>query len=174
MRAYYHDESNEHPTARHDSTGEYLDLNALKEVGVLAFVNQSLENVDAIALERGYVARDEIRVSKEGLGDGYEAKIKAFYEEHLHEDEEIRYIREGSGYFDVRSKDDSRWIRIHVEKNDLIIVPAGIYHRFTLDSKNAVRAVRLFKEAPKWIALPREPGLETNPYRQQYVSSISA
>jgi hypothetical protein len=34
---------------------------------------------------------------------------------------------------------------LQVEENDLIIVPAGIFHRFTLDSKNAVKAMRLFK-----------------------------
>lgn len=91
--------------------------------------------MDGIAKDREYKHRDEITVSPDAMGAIYEDKVKSFFHEHLHEDEEIRYIRDGAGYFDVRSEGDD-WVRIRLEKDDLIILPAGIYHRFTTDEKN--------------------------------------
>lgn len=91
--------------------------------------------MDAIATDRQYKNRDEITVSPAKMGKMYEEKVRGFFQEHLHEDEEIRYILDGNGYFDVRSGGDE-WIRLNLERNDLVVLPAGIYHRFTTDKNN--------------------------------------
>ena len=107
----------------------------LSQLGVLYHYCPSISSVDRIASERSYKNRDEITVSPDKMGAVYEEKVKMFFNEHLHEDEEIRYILDGNGFFDIRNPKDE-WIRIMLEKNDLIILPAGIFHRFTTDSKN--------------------------------------
>ncbi|KAL8667125.1 MAG: hypothetical protein Q9202_001047 [Teloschistes flavicans] len=103
------------------------------------------------------------------MGPAYDEKVRMFFNEHLHEDEEIRYVLDGEGFFDVRGVQDE-WVRIRLEKGDLIVLPAGIYHRFTTDSNNYIKAMRLFKDEPKWTPLSRAPELDNNPARKEYIS----
>ena len=67
------------------------------------------------------------------MGPLYEEKVRMFFNEHLHEDEEIRYILDGSGFFDVRNGRDE-WVRVRVEKDDLIILPSGIAPLYAMSS----------------------------------------
>ncbi|KAI0840489.1 Acireductone dioxygenase, partial [Hypoxylon sp. FL0890] len=168
MRAYWYDNAPGDQRLPHDS-GKNVDAAALEELGVLYFKFPDVSKVDELAQNRGYKNRDEITVSPEKMGAIYEEKVKSFFHEHLHEDEEIRYIRDGQGYFDVRNKDDE-WVRIQLEKDDLIILPPGIYHRFTTDESNYIQAMRLFKDEPKWTPLNRSSELDSNQYRKEYVS----
>jgi len=176
MRAYYFDNVPGDQRLPHDS-GKPVSVSTLSSVGVLHWsvpVENWESEIGEIAKERDYKNRDIIVVSKEGLGDAYEGKIKMFYEEHMHEDEEIRYILGGSGFFDVREFQTDQWIRIHVLPGDLLVLPAGIYHRFTLDEGNAVRTLRLFKDEPKWTAHNRGAETDVNPYRKLYVQSVNS
>jgi len=70
--------------------------------------------LSAIREQRGYNYADILTIHPDHL-PGYEEKVKSFFEEHIHDAEEIRYIIKGSGYFDVRDLED-KWVRIHIKK----------------------------------------------------------
>jgi len=176
MRAYYYDNIPGDQRLPHDYIpSRPVSEETLTSLGV-KFWRIAVEGyepvVDKIALQEGYKNRDTINVSKEGLGDLYETKIKGFFEEHMHEDEEIRYILSGSGFFDVRETPTDAWIRLAVEPGDLLVIPEGIYHRFTLDEANKIKALRLFKDEPKWIPYNRSQDTDINPHRVEYLKSI--
>ncbi|KAF7591270.1 1,2-dihydroxy-3-keto-5-methylthiopentene dioxygenase [Aspergillus hancockii] len=171
MKAYWYDNKPGDQREPHDS-GRYVSEDYLKSIGVFYRYCPDIATVDILAKERGYKNRDEVCVSPQTMGDMYESKVKMFFAEHLHEDEEIRYIRDGEGYFDVRDKEDE-WVRIQLSKDDLIILPAGIYHRFTTDEKNYVKAMRLFQEEPKWTPLNRSEDVDANQHRKIYLGSLT-
>jgi len=179
MRAYYMDELPGDQRLPHDS-GRVVPDETLDKLGVLRWhfdvdTNGEWEReVDAVADERNYRNRDIVLVTKEGMGDDFEANLKKFYHEHMHEDEEIRFIIEGSGFFDVREQPTDAWVRLHLSAGDMIVLPAGIYHRFSLDMGNKSRTMRLFKDEPKWVAYNRSSETDTNQYRLDYLKSLQA
>ncbi|KAG2216294.1 hypothetical protein INT45_012766 [Circinella minor] len=175
MRAYVYDTKDTSDKREAHDTGINKTVEDLKHIGVLYWHiggPTAMDDLNALAKERDYKNRDEICVSPATMGDAYEEKLKIFFAEHLHEDEEIRYVVDGTGYFDVRDQDDV-WIRIQVEKNDMLVLPAGIYHRFTADTNNYIKAIRLFKDEPKWVAINR-PDADDNKHRNEYLQTIKA
>ncbi|KAL7409339.1 1,2-dihydroxy-3-keto-5-methylthiopentene dioxygenase [Mrakia frigida] len=177
MRAYYYDNIEGDQRLAHDS-GEDVTPERLAELGLIYLAipieGRSREewekDIDEVAKEREYKNRDVINVSKAGLGELYETKIKGFFHEHLHEDEEIRFIMDGSGFFDVKTPPpEEKWIRVFLTKGDLLVLPPGIYHRFTLDEGNTIQALRLFKDEPKWTPYNRSEEVDSNPHRKAWL-----
>jgi 1,2-dihydroxy-3-keto-5-methylthiopentene dioxygenase len=93
-----------------------------------------------------------------------------FWDEHLHEATTIRYMIDGSGYFDLRDVDDE-WVRIPVSAGDWFEWPAGIDHRFSVDEEAYIQAMRLYKgsSSPEWTAVPRSAVAGNNTARNAYV-----
>jgi 1,2-dihydroxy-3-keto-5-methylthiopentene dioxygenase len=88
MRAYYFDNLPGDQRLIHDS-GSPVSGDALKSLGLLHW-NIPIDDaglweqqINQVAKERDYKNRDTINVTKEGLGDLYESKIKTFFEEYI-------------------------------------------------------------------------------------------
>ncbi|EEB20437.1 1,2-dihydroxy-3-keto-5-methylthiopentene dioxygenase, putative [Pediculus humanus corporis] len=175
VQAWYMDNSTEDQRLQHHRTPpKFIDMNELfKRTGVEYFkVNEKDPVNDDLLIklkkERCYSYEDEITCSEQCLPN-YHEKLKNFFTEHLHTDEEIRLVLEGSGYFDVRDPSDE-WIRIFVQPGDMIIIPSGIYHRFTLDDKNYIKAKRYFIGEPVWT--PHNRPADNMPCRQEYLGKL--
>ena len=143
-----------------DTPESPIDARELAKVGVL-HERMTVDPVayqpslDALKGERGYVEQDIVELSPSTPElDSICAKFSA---EHLHTDDEVRYVLEGEGIFDIRSADD-RWMRVVVEAGDLLVVPANLHHRFLLTERKHIRCVRLFKDKSGWVPLYRAAG----------------
>ena len=79
--------------------------------------------------ERGYIEQDVVALAPST--PNLDTICAKFVDEHYHDDDEVRFVLEGEGIFDIRSRDD-RWMRVVVERGDLIVVPKDRHHRFML------------------------------------------
>ena len=145
MRAYLLDQPNRSFAA--DDLGKF---------GVLHWrlpLAGSEAEIARIKSSRGYVDQDEISLSKET--PNLDTICAKFDKEHFHTLDEVRFVVDGEGIFDVRDAND-QWVRIEVDAGDLIIIPANKYHRFYLTSAKTIRCVRLFLNNEGWAPLYRQ------------------
>lgn len=168
VAAYWFDNTNDGKTSPHDSDRP-VEISYLSKIGVLYYNCPKLEDMEQIAKERNYRSRDIVTINDSTPVE----KLDMFYEEHLHLDEEIRYVLEGNGFFDLRDPITDNWIRVRTDKDDLIIVPSGIYHRFAMTTNGYIKAMRLFKEEDNWVAMNKSVENDKLEARQAYLNSLN-
>lgn len=138
-----------------DATPDYpeLDVEHLRRNGV-TYERLEIEHdayqatLDKLKRERGYIEQDVVALQPDT--PNLDAICAKFAPEHLHTDDEVRFVLAGEGIFDIRDSDD-RWMRVTVEAGDLIVVPKDRYHRFFLTDSQQIRCVRLFQDTAGWV-----------------------
>lgn len=76
-----------------------------------------------------------------------------FAKEHHHLDDEVRFVVEGEGVFEILSNKTKSMLKIKTQPGDLIIIPAARRHLFYLTASQNIRCIRLFKNSKGWEAI---------------------
>jgi 1,2-dihydroxy-3-keto-5-methylthiopentene dioxygenase len=105
----------------------------------------------------GYVTADVIDVKRDT--PGLDAMLARFSREHWHDEDEVRFILEGSGVFHIHPRTGPVFA-IEVGAGDLIRVPRGTWHWFDLCADRRIRAIRLFQDAAGWTPQYTESGVD--------------
>lgn len=98
--------------------------------------------------EFGYEARDLI-VLHEDIPDLSLALAK-FADIHYHEDDEVRYVLDGAGYFGFVTATGDQML-LKVSAGDYINVPARTEHWFVMRESPRIKAVRYFIDKEGWV-----------------------
>lgn len=98
--------------------------------------------------ERGYNTVDVIRIAPDNPAK--DAMRTKFIEEHIHDEDEVRFFVEGSGAFYLHIED--KVYRVVGTTGDLLSVPAGTLHWFDMGPEPFFTVIRLFVSADGWVA----------------------
>lgn len=104
--------------------------------------------IDRLKAAGGYQSCDVVRMTPEH--PQVEALRAKFLDEHIHDDDEVRFFVEGSGLFYIRH--DGEVLALECTAGDLIRLPAGTTHWFDAGPAPRFTAIRLFITPDGWVA----------------------
>jgi 1,2-dihydroxy-3-keto-5-methylthiopentene dioxygenase len=104
------------------------------------------DEIDAMKHRGGYVTADVIDVNPET--PGLETMLARFDKEHTHSEDEVRFILAGRGIFFLHLQ--GRVVSVEVGPGDMLRVPLGTTHWFTLCEDRRIRAIRWFQDITGW------------------------
>ena len=94
----------------------------------------------------GYVTADVIDVNPST--PNLEGMLARFDKEHTHDEDEVRFILAGRGIFFLHIH--GRVASVEVGPGDMLRVPRGTAHWFTLCEDRRIRAIRWFQDTSGW------------------------
>jgi len=127
--------------------------NATSEAILEAYAGE----IEKLKAQGGYVTADVIDVNP--ATPGLDAMLAKFSREHWHDEDEVRFIIEGRGLFNIHPR-SGPVLGIEVEPGDLICVPRGTWHWFNLCADRRIRAIRLFQDPAGWTPNYTESGVD--------------
>ncbi|MDI4645628.1 cupin domain-containing protein [Cohnella hashimotonis] len=130
---------------------ENFELSADDKTEILSTFDAEIRD---LAGRRGYKTWDIVVLSEST--PNIEELLKKFEQIHTHTEDEVRAITAGEGIFIIRGDEATGYFDVILSAGDVISVPEGSVHFFTLTESKKVVAVRLFIETEGWIAHPYE------------------
>jgi 1,2-dihydroxy-3-keto-5-methylthiopentene dioxygenase len=114
------------------------------------------EEIDAMKQRGGYVTADVIDVNPST--PNLEAMLARFDKEHTHSEDEVRFILAGRGIFFLNL--GGKVASVEVGPGDMLRVPHGTTHWFTLCEDRRIRAIRWFQDTSGWAPSYTDSGLD--------------
>ncbi|MES1255659.1 MAG: cupin domain-containing protein [Acidobacteriota bacterium] len=135
----------------------HTDRRAAADASADEILRLYADKIDELKSRGGYASADVIDVT--AGTPGLEAMLARFSREHLHDEDEVRFVVEGRGVFHIHPAEGPVFA-IEVEAGDLISVPRGTLHWFDLCADRRIRAIRLFQDTSGWTPHYTDSGLD--------------
>ena len=106
--------------------------------------------VSRLKSERGYITADVIGLCPQT--ENLDVILAKFDKEHRHSEDEVRFVVDGRGVFTIHSSVDDSVFDVEVVPGDLLMVPRGTWHWFTLCEDRKITCIRMFRDPSGWVA----------------------
>lgn len=126
------------------------------DVSADAVLEAYAAEIDEMKRRGGYVTADVIDVNPQT--PNLDAMLARFDKEHMHSEDEVRFILAGRGIFFLNI--GGRVASVEVGPGDMLRVPRGTTHWFTLCEDRRIRAIRWFQDTTGWTPHYTESGVD--------------
>lgn len=108
------------------------------------------DEIQALNSTYGYVSADVISLYPDT--PNLDVILAKFDKEHDHAEDEVRFVVDGHGVFTIHNDSDDIVFDVQLSPGDLLIVPKGTWHWFTLCEDRTIKCIRLYEDPSGWVA----------------------